>query len=394
MPLITTTAQILNPGWAPKTWHNFLLYQVVTAMITLTCLKGSRWLERLAYIGGFALFALFFTVIGVVLGGPDELASHEIVWQKIENGTGWPFGLAVLLGASSPLAGYGPTHWMLNMADDVHDPRRTIPLAILAQQVGSVSTLFVLFIALGYGVGADWASIVTTPYRSPIGAIFEICSGSKAAAASLVVLMFVLAILTAASYTSAAARLVYGFAQSKAIPGGHWLAQYNEKDQIPRQIIYVIYGTNVILGFTLLGSSSGLATLVGAATAMFSIGYLPMFVGYVLTRGRYMVKTGWFKLPRWLSLAVATFNIFSVLAQSVVLCLPPVNPITPENMNWASVISGFFLLALAVLYWVYARERYQLTDIILSVDQGGSPDIPDGLPGKTIEASNQEQKVE
>ncbi len=104
-----------------------------------------------------------------------------------------------------------------------------------------------------------------------------------------------------------------------------------------------------------------------------------------------MVKTGWFRMPRPLSLAVAAFNVFSVLAQSVVLCLPPVNPIAAENMNWASVISGFLLIVLVVLYWMYARKRYEYTDAQLAVDYPGSTEFVHSVDGKAAEVEEPEK---
>lgn len=147
------------------------------------------------------------------------------------------------------------------------------------------------------------------------------------------------------------------------------MAHYSNKDQVPRNVVYLIYGFNVVLGFTLLGSSAGLPTLVGAATLMFSLGYVPMFVGYLLTGGKHMNNQGWFRLPRSVSLCLAGFNILSVLAQSVVLCLPPVNPISPENMNWASVISSALLLVLVAIYIFYGRVRYRVDDDLIVTEE-------------------------
>ena len=48
--------------------------------------------------------------------------------------------MGALLGLLGPLYAYGPPHWLLNMADDVKNPSRNIPIALLAQQIGNIVT--------------------------------------------------------------------------------------------------------------------------------------------------------------------------------------------------------------------------------------------------------------
>jgi amino acid transporter len=48
--------------------------------------------------------------------------------------------IGAMLGLLGPLYAYGPPHWLLNMAEDVEDPSRAIPIALLAQQAGNVLT--------------------------------------------------------------------------------------------------------------------------------------------------------------------------------------------------------------------------------------------------------------
>ncbi|KAI6752531.1 hypothetical protein HG530_013900 [Fusarium avenaceum] len=366
-PFITTMAQIMHPNYEPQRWHIFLLYQITNVAIMYTCFKSSRILDKVASFAGFLTFALFFAAIGAIIGCADPLASSEIVWSKIENKTGWPTGLAFLIGTASPLSGYGPTHWMLNMADEVQNPRRSIPIAMFMQQIGSVLTLFFFFIAIGYGAGSDWDAILGSPYTAPMGAVFETATRSKAGAVIFMSFMYILAIMTAASYISAACRLIYGFAKSKGFPLEKWLTHYDVKNQIPSNIALTIFFVNAILGTVELGSSTGIATLVGAATVSFTLGYLPIFIGYLLTGGEHLGRQGWFRLPRPISLALASFNIFSILAQSVVLCLPPINPITTENMNWASAVSGSLAVLLVIVYFVHGQYTYDSNaDLMLS----------------------------
>ncbi|KAI9151299.1 short-chain dehydrogenase [Paramyrothecium foliicola] len=50
-PFITTIAQIMHPNYESKKWQTFLLYQATNLIITITCLKSSRGLDKVATVG-------------------------------------------------------------------------------------------------------------------------------------------------------------------------------------------------------------------------------------------------------------------------------------------------------------------------------------------------------
>ena len=69
------------------------------------------------------------------------MGEPNFIWESFENGSGWPSSvMGALLGLLGPLYAYGCPHWLLNMADDVKDPGRNIPVALLAQQIGNIVT--------------------------------------------------------------------------------------------------------------------------------------------------------------------------------------------------------------------------------------------------------------
>lgn len=139
-----------------------------------------------------------------------------------------------------------------------------------------------------------------------------------------------------------------------------------------------MFAINFVLSFVELGNSSGINTLVGAATVLFCIGYIPIFFAYLLTRGRYLGNTGWFRLPRPVSLCLAAFNVASLVVQAVMFCLPPNYPITAENMNWASAIAGCLLLMLFVSFWLYGKAHYQTGEHLVIHGQEGSVSVNEG----------------
>ncbi|KAG5788392.1 hypothetical protein H9Q69_012537 [Fusarium xylarioides] len=229
VPFVVTAALVMHPDWEVQKWQNFLVYQALNVIVMYLCFRQSRSLETIALGGAFILFALLLTSMGVIIGRADPIASTELVWEKIRNVTGWPTGLAMLIGASAPLAGYGPTHWVLNMAEEVENPRRSIPIAFLMQQLGSIVTLFSFFIAIGYGVGDKWEEIISSIYPAPMAAVYEVATRSKPITVALLSLLLTLNVISTGAYINAAIRLVHGFLQTKAFPFHEWLGKYDAK---------------------------------------------------------------------------------------------------------------------------------------------------------------------
>lgn len=61
------------------------------------------------------------------------------MWFDVFNGSGFDSdAMGILIGLLGPIYAYGPPHWLLNMAEDVQNPGRSIPIALGAQQIGNI----------------------------------------------------------------------------------------------------------------------------------------------------------------------------------------------------------------------------------------------------------------
>jgi hypothetical protein len=80
--------------------------------------------------------------------------------------------------------------------------------------------LFIFFIAIGYGVGDKWEAVIESRYLSPMAAVIETATNSKAGTVTFLSIMVSLAIVSTASYMSAAVRLIHGFARTGACESG------------------------------------------------------------------------------------------------------------------------------------------------------------------------------
>ncbi|KAH6612394.1 amino acid/polyamine transporter I [Boeremia exigua] len=359
-PSIAAIGTMASPDYVPKTWHIFLIYQATNVLCTFGSARSSNSLDRLATFGGLSLFIIYFASLGTIIAGAKEPAPSRTIWFDFANTTGWPTGLAALVGASLPLTGFGPTHWMMNMADETKNPRKSLPITLLIQQIGNIVMLFLFFLAIGYGVGGDWNAILESPVYTPLGAILDYAIPSWQGAVTIMVLILAFNVLSLVSYFNATIRLMHGFAITGAMPGSAYLAKYDIERNEPANMLKVTFMVTTLLGTLIFATSAVLNTLVGGCMTLYFVGYAPMFMAHILTGGQNLGDKGVFRLPRACSVLLAALNIVIVVFQAISFSLPPESSLQVDSMNWACVCTGTVLLSVVLCWFSYGKDHYNL----------------------------------
>jgi choline transport protein len=168
--------------------------------------------------------------------------------------------------------------------------------------------------------------------------------------------------------------------------------------EVPINLLYLVTVVNFVLSCIYLGSAVGFTIILSSANLLYALGFLPMFFCFIATRGRYLGKTGWFKLPLPVGMACATFSLVYLMFTVVVYCLPPIYPVTVQNMNWACVFAIFGMVFLTLVWKYYAKTRYfGFPDILEDLGSEGQQDHlgekHDCLGGKDPIIAAEERKM-
>jgi choline transport protein len=139
-----------------------------------------------------------------------------------------------MLGLLGPIYGFGPPHFILNMAEDVKNPRKNMPIALAAQQIGSTilyaaqSGLDPVFLAdswrlrlLSFYIAAyytvvDYNALFESTFPSVVGAVYLDATHNKAVTLVLLITVLAPAFFACFSYFLANIRLLFGFARDGA----------------------------------------------------------------------------------------------------------------------------------------------------------------------------------
>jgi choline transport protein len=103
---------------------------------------------------------LFITTLVAMVVRSSPKASSSFVWTSFINYTGWPDGVCFIIGLSTSCFMYLGVDAAMHLAEECHQPSRTVPKAIMSAVLIGFTTAFPFTIALLYGI-SDIDSILT-----------------------------------------------------------------------------------------------------------------------------------------------------------------------------------------------------------------------------------------
>jgi len=237
-----------------------------------------------------------------------------------------------------------------DVAEEVVDPGRRVPRAMMASLLGAGLVTFVVVVALILGA-RDLGAVAADPAQT-IPLILGEHFGAGGRALLLVLIVFAY-FSCAAAVQAAAARLVYSYARDGALPGAAWLRRVSSGHRVP---------ANAILFTALVGLIATAATYVEVAAVNANallvsyavVGIYLSFQATVLARlfagARGWRPDGGFSLGRWGTPAALGALAYG-LAMIVNLCWP--RP-ADAAVGWLTLAAALLILVPGALL---ARSR-------------------------------------
>lgn len=184
--LILGATALYQPDFEPQRWQQFLIYIAYT--IVAFCLnafanRALPYLTQFALIWSIAGFAIISITILACLHG--HYNSGALVYTQFDNTTGWPDGIAWLLGllqAGLGLTGYdGVAHMIEEIPNaSVQGPRIMIGCVLIGVATGFIFLTCLLFVA------GDITNVISSP-AGPLLSIFVNATNNNAGSVCLLV---------------------------------------------------------------------------------------------------------------------------------------------------------------------------------------------------------------
>jgi choline transport protein len=207
--LIVGIIPLYLPNYVEQRWHQFLIYIAYNVIAFVVNAFGNSIIplvNKTAIIWSISGFAIIS--ITVLACATPEYNSAKLVFTDFRNETGWPDGVAWLLGllqGGLGLTGFDATAHMIEEIPNaaIEGPKIMIYCVGIGLATGFIFLMCLLFVA------GNLEDVITSPY-GPLGAIFYNATGNKAGTVCLTIFPLVCLVFAAISIMTTSSRMTYG----------------------------------------------------------------------------------------------------------------------------------------------------------------------------------------
>ena len=210
-----------HAGFVVQKWHVFVCYIVCTWICCATVLFANKLLPIIQNIGMFFIVAGVFIIILVCAIMPHingvPYASSASVWAEWSNKTGYASnGFVFLAGMLNGAYAVGTPDCVSHLAEEIPQPSKNIPKAIMMQMaIGFFTALFFL-IAIFYSINNLNAVIDSGTF--PLAEIYRQATGSHGGSLGLLILSFIPTMICCSGCYITTGRMYWTLSRDHATP--------------------------------------------------------------------------------------------------------------------------------------------------------------------------------
>ncbi|EMC92243.1 hypothetical protein BAUCODRAFT_78321 [Baudoinia panamericana UAMH 10762] len=355
--LIIGIISLYDAAYTPHPWHQFLIYIGYNLAAALLNAFGNHLLphvNKTAIIWSIAGFVVIS--ITILATASPTYNSGDFVYRLFINETGWPGGVAWLLGllqGGLGLTGYDATAHMVEEIPNAsaEAPRIMIYCVAIGTFTGFIFLSCLLFVA------GDAQQVIESP-AGPLGYILYNATKSRAGTVCLLIFPLVCLLFAAISIMTTSSRMTYAFARDGGLPFSPFFGRVHKKLGVPLEALGLTNLVVLVFGCIFLGSSSAFNAIVSASVVALGLSYgIPIAVNVL--RGRKMLPaTRAFILPEWFAWPANLLGIAYVILTTVLFVFPPELPVTGSNMNYCVVVFAIVIAISMVQWFVSGRKNY------------------------------------
>ncbi|EMF15390.1 amino acid permease [Sphaerulina musiva SO2202] len=348
---------IYDTAYVAQRWHQFLIYIGYNIFAMLLNAFGNSILplvNKTAIIWSITGFVVISITV-LACASPDY-SSGDFVYRSFINETGWPDGVAWLLGllqGSLGLTGYDATAHMIEEIPNaaVEGPKIMIYCVAIGAFTGFVFLSCLLFVA------GDINQVIESS-AGPLNQIIYNATGSKAGMVCLLIFPLVCLLFATISIMTTSSRMTYAFARDGGLPFSRVFARVHQRLDVPLESLGLTVVVVLIFGCVFLGSTSAFNAITSASVVALGLSYgIPIMINCL--RGRKQLPpTRTFILPEWFGWTINLMGIAFVIVTTVLFVFPPELPVTGSNMNYCIVAFAIVFIISLIQWFVDGRKNY------------------------------------
>ncbi|KAH7184985.1 amino acid/polyamine transporter I [Fusarium flagelliforme] len=347
-----------NPDFVPSQWQYFLIFLLYTFLglcLNLFLASGLPFMTKLALI--WSVCGLLATFITVLATSAPDFQPASFVFAEFINSTGWPGGVAFLLGLLQGGLGLTGFDAVAHMIEEIPQPCIRGPRIMIACVAMGLVTGFIFLVCLLFVI-KDVDAVVASP-SGPLVAIYLQATNSKAGTVCLLLFPMVCLVFGTLGIMATSNRIVYAFARDGGLPFSRVFAKVDQRWGIPVNALLLTNAIVIIFGLIYLGSTSALNAILSAAVIALSISYAVAPAINCLQGRNGLLDNRPFALPKWLGWVCNLVGIAYTIVITIFLLFPPSSDVTASNMNYAIVAFAVLILISAIQWFVDGRHNFK-----------------------------------
>lgn len=333
-------------------------------MVNLFCFFFNCWGKTLPTIAQATLYISlisFFIILIIVPASADPHQNAKFVFATFINNTGWEqSGIAFVVGLVNANWAFSCLDCATHMAEEVHEPERMIPIAIMGTIAIGFLTSWFFAVAMFFSIVGDFSEIVATPTLVPILELFHRALNNRAGAVFLESLIIATGIGCLIASHTWQSRLCWSFARDGGLPGHQKMSKIHPKLDVPIYAHCMSCAIVAVAGLLYLGSETAFNSMVTACIVLLYVSYA-VPIACLLVRGRKNIKHG----PFWLGKVGFMANIvllFWTLFTLIMYSLPYRKPVRWHNMNYVSAVYVVVIVIILVDWYLRGNKDYRGQD--------------------------------
>lgn len=370
--LIIGLISLMHPSYESERWHQFLIF-IAYSLIGFLVNAFATALLPLANKTSFCWSISGFVIICIVVlaTASPNFADGSWVFGKFINNTGWPNGIAWLLGLLQGSFGLTAYDAVAHMIEEIPDASIQGPKIMNASVWTGISTGFIFLMVMLFASGGqpNVDDVINSP-QTPLIHIFQIATKSNAGAVCLTMFPLVCLVFATLGFFTASSRMTFAFAREKGLPFSPFFAHVHSKLKLPLNALILTLVVVVIFGCIFLGSSSAFDAITSASVIALNLTYgIPIAIN--CAQGRKKLPPRPYKLSPIVGWTVNIVGLMYVALTTVLFFFPPSVPATGESMNYA-IVAFTIWLVICIAYWfIGGRKNYEgpsLTSFLHNMD--------------------------
>ena len=367
--------QLNRPDYTPQRWQGTLmLWAAVLTAVLINTVIGQLLPPIEAFMLIIHVLGFFAVLIPLVYMAPQKSSAHD-VFTVFSNGGNWPTqGLSFFIGLLGSVYSMFGCDSAVHMAEEVRDADVTVPWSMLLTTLLNGLFGFAMVVGVVFIV-PDIDEVLSSPTAQlgyPYMQIFYQSTGSKGTATGLIAILILTAVFGTISALATASRLIWALARDRGLPFHRHVVKLQRGSAIPIYAVVIASLTAAAIGLINIGSSAAFNDVI-------SLSVSSLYASYILIESMFLYRRctggiqprnsdesvapgtltwGPFHLPGAFGIAV---NLFSVLFGIIIFVFsffPVATPVTPQTMNFSSLMLGSVILFASLYYVLWGRKEF------------------------------------